>query len=50
MFIYEFERLDWDFQDFTVNEEKLPNESIFKISAKVWACDSGQNLKMTKTS
>ena len=28
----------------------LQNESIFKISAKVHVCDSGQIVKMTKTS
>ena len=39
-----------DFHRFTVNEDKLQNESIFKISAEVWVCDSDQNLKMTKTS
>ena len=38
-----------DFHSFTVNEEKLQNYSILKISAKVWVCDSQQNLKMTKT-
>ena len=39
-----------DFHSFAVNEDKLQNLSIFKISAKVQACDSAQNLKMTKTS
>ena len=39
-----------DFHSFTVNEEKLQKKSIFKFSAKVWVCDLGQNLKMTKTS
>ena len=39
-----------DFQSFTVNDDKLQNYSIFKISAKVRVCDSGENLKMTKTS
>ena len=39
-----------DFHSFTVNEEKLQNWSIFKISAKLRVCDSAQNLKMTKTS
>ena len=38
-----------DFHSFTVNEEKLQNESIFKISAKIWVCDLGQNLMMTKS-
>ena len=37
-----------DFHSFTVNEGKLQNYSIFKISAKV--CALGQNLIMTKTS
>ena len=39
-----------DFQSFTMNEDKLENQSIFRISAKVWVCDSSQNLKLTKTS
>ena len=39
-----------DLHSFTVNEEKLQNSSIFKISAMVRLCDLGQNLKMTKTS
>ena len=38
-----------DFDSYTVNEEKLKNYSIFKISAKVRVYDSGENLKMTKT-
>ena len=33
-----------------MNEDILQNQSIFKISAKVWVCDVGQNFKMTKTS
>ena len=39
-----------DFCSFSVNEDKLQNESIFKITAKVRVCDFGQNLKMTKDS
>ena len=39
-----------DFHSFTGNEGKDQNWSIFKISAKVRLSDSGQNLKMTKTS
>ena len=39
-----------DFHSFTGNEGKHQNYSIFKISAKGQVCDSGQNLKMTKTS
>ena len=39
-----------DFHSFTVNEDKLQNSSIFKISAKVGVCDSGQDLKMSKIS
>ena len=39
-----------DFHSFTMNEDKLQNYSIFKISSKVGVCDSCQNLKMTKTS
>ena len=38
-----------DFHSFTVNEEKLQNQSIFQISPKVQVCDFDQNLKMTKT-
>ena len=38
-----------DFHSFTVNEGKPQNQSICKISAKVWVCYLGQNLKMTKT-
>ena len=39
-----------DFYSFTVNKDKLQNQPIFKISGKVRVCDSGQNLKMTKSS
>ena len=39
-----------DFHSFTVNENKVQNYSIFKISVKFRVCDFGQNLKMTKTS
>ena len=39
-----------DFNNFTENEDKLQNLSIFRISAKVRICDFGQNLKITKTS
>ena len=39
-----------DFHTFTVNEEKLQNWSILKISAKGLECDLGQNWIMTKTS
>ena len=39
-----------EFHSFTVNEEKLQNWSIFKISTKVWVCDLTQNLMMAKTS
>ena len=39
-----------DFHSFTVIEEKLQNQSIFKVTAKVRVCDLGQNLIMTKTS
>ena len=38
-----------DFHSFTVNEDKVQNWSIFKISAKVRVCDLDQNLKMAKT-
>ena len=38
-----------DFHSFAVDEDKLQTWSIFKISPKVRVCDSGQNLKMTKT-
>ena len=33
-----------DIHSFTVNEDKLQNYSIFKISAKVRVSDSGQNM------
>ena len=49
MFIFGFDHLT-DFHSFTENEGKQQNWSIFKISAKVRVCDSGQNLQMTKTS
>ena len=39
-----------DFHSFTVNEEKLQNQSILKFSAKVQVCDLGQNMIMSKTS
>ena len=39
-----------NFHSFTMNEEKLQNYSIFKISDQVRVCDSGQNSNMTKTS
>ena len=39
-----------DFHNFTLNEEKLENYSIFKFSAKVRVCDLSQNWIMTKTS
>ena len=38
------------FTVFTVNGHELQNQSIFKISAEVRVCDSGQNKKMTETS
>ena len=38
-----------DFHSFAVNEDKLQNYSIFKICAKFRVCDSGENLKMTKS-
>ena len=39
-----------DFHSFTVNKEKLQNESIFKFSPEVRLYDLGENLIMTKTS
>ena len=33
-----------DFRTFTVNEDKLQNQSIFKFSAKVQVYDLGQNF------
>ena len=39
-----------DFHSFTVNKDKLQNQSIFKISAKARVSNFGQNLEMTKTS
>ena len=49
MFTIEFDHLT-DFCSFALNDDKLQNESIFKISAKAQICDLCQNLKMTKTS
>ena len=34
-----------DFHSFTVNEGKLQNQSIFKISAKVRVWDSGEKFE-----
>ena len=42
--------LSTDFHSFTVNEDKIQIQSIFKIFAKVPVGDWGQDLKMTKTS
>ena len=39
-----------DFHSFKCDQDKLPNWSIFKFSAKIRVCDFGENLKMTKTS
>ena len=39
-----------DFHSFTVNEDKLQNQSIFKISAKVRVHDSSQKFRKIKTS
>ena len=49
MFTFEFDDFDWPSQLYSEwrQTSKLVN---FKISAKVRECDSGQNLKMTKTS
>ena len=38
-----------DFHSFTVNKDKLQNQSILNISANLWVCDLGRNLKFTKT-
>ena len=48
MFIFEFDHLDWLWQ-FHREWWQTSKLIIFKISAKVRVCDSGQNLKMTKT-
>ena len=45
-FTIEFDRFDRLPHSFTVNEDKLQNLSIFKISAKVRVSDSDQNLQM----
>ena len=49
MFIFEFDHLHWllQFHREWKQTSKLVN---CMISAKVRVCDSGQNLKMTKTS
>ena len=49
MFAFEFDHFDWLSQLYSEwrQTSKLVN---LKISAKVWVCDFGQNLKMTKTS
>ena len=49
MFTFEFDRVDWLSQLYSEWREtsKLVN---LKISAQVQVSDSGQNLKMTKTS
>ena len=49
MFTIKFDHFD-SLSHFTVKEDKLQNESIFKISAKAHLCNFGQNLKMTKSS
>ena len=49
MFTIELDHLT-DFHSLTVNEDKLQNYSIFKISAKVRVCDFGQIIEMAKTS
>ena len=49
MFRFELEHFDWLPQLY--NEWRQTSKLVnLKISAKVWVCDSGQNLKMTKTS
>ena len=49
MFKFEFDHLDWlpQFYSKWRQTSKLVN---LKISAKVWECEIGENLKMTKTS
>ena len=49
MLAFEFDHFDWLSQLYSEwrQTSKLVN---LKISAKVWLCDFGQNLKMTKTS
>ena len=49
MFTFEVDHLDW-IHSFKVNEDRLWNLSIFEISDDILVCDSGQNLKMSKTS
>ena len=49
MFTFEFDHLDWLSQFY--NEWRKTSELVnLKIPAKVWECDFGENLKMTKTS
>ena len=49
MLTIEFDHFEWLSQFYSEWREtsKLVN---LKISAKVWVCDLGKNLKMTKTS
>ena len=49
MFTFEFDDLDWLSQFYS--EWRQTSKLVkFQISAKVWVCDSCQNLKITKTS
>ena len=49
MFTFEFDHFEWLSQ--LHSEWRQTSELVnLKISAKVWVCDFGQNLKMTKIS
>ena len=49
MFTFEFDHLDW-FSQFDSEWRQTSKLVNFQGSAKVGVSDSGQNLKMTKTS
>ena len=49
MFIFEFDHLDW--LSHSYSEWRQTSKLVdLKISANVWVCNSGENLKITKTS
>ena len=48
MFTIEFDHLDWLSQFYSEWWQTLKLVNL-KISAKLWICDFGENLKITKT-
>ena len=49
MFTFEFDHFDW--LSYFYNEWRQTSKLVnLEISAKVRECDSGQNMKMTRTS